>query len=158
MSCFATRPNSPAPLNQLRLWGPNLALSLGGQVDLPAETKCPGIRSHSMKNTLLALWGFTLLSTPLAATAQQSADFTYASDGSVITITGYTGSGGAVTIPNTITGLPVRIIGTSAFQNKANVTSVTIPNSLTSIGYSAFNSCTSLTNVTIPNSVISIDI
>src|SRR6185503_8966969 len=111
-----------------------------------------------MKNTLLALLGFTLLSTPLAATAQQSGDFSYSSDGSTITITGYTGPGGAVTIPNTITGLPVRIIGASAFQNKANVTSVTIPNSVTAIEYFAFNSCTSLTNVTIPNSVISLDV
>ena len=60
-----------------------------------------------MKNTLLALLGFILLSTPLAATAQ----FTYTSDGSAMTITGYTGPGGAVTIPDTITGLPVTRIG-----------------------------------------------
>jgi hypothetical protein len=41
-----------------------------------------------MKNTLLALWAFILLTTPLAASAQQSGDFTYTSDGSAITITG----------------------------------------------------------------------
>src|SRR5580765_7432528 len=109
-----------------------------------------------MKNTLLALLGFILLSTPLAATAQQSGDFTYSSDGSTITITGYTGSGGAVNIPNTITGLPVRLIGASAFQNKAKVTSVTIPNSVTSLDVAAFWRCTSLTSFTIPNSVTSV--
>ena len=64
-----------------------------------------------MKNTLLALLGFILLSTPRAATAQQFGDFTYTSDGSAITITGYTGPGGAVTIPATIIGLPVTRIG-----------------------------------------------
>ncbi len=36
------------------------------------------------------------------------------------------------------------------------LTSVTIPNSVTSIGDEAFYDCTSLTNVTIPNSVTSI--
>ena len=67
----------------------------------------------TMKNTLLALLGCILLSTPLAATAQQFGDFTYSSDGSAITITGYTGPGGAVTIPATIVGLPVTTIGDS---------------------------------------------
>ena len=37
-----------------------------------------------------------------------------------------------------------------------SLTSVTIPNSVTSIGDGAFGGCTSLTNVTIPNSVTSI--
>ena len=37
-----------------------------------------------------------------------------------------------------------------------NITSITIPNSVTSIGYSAFADCTGLTSVTIPNSVTSI--
>ena len=49
-----------------------------------------------MKSTLLTLLGFLLL-TPLSATAQQSGDFDYTSDGSAITITGYTGLGGEVT-------------------------------------------------------------
>ena len=37
-----------------------------------------------------------------------------------------------------------------------SLTSVTIPNSVTSIGDEAFDGCTSLTSVTIPNSVTSI--
>ena len=37
-----------------------------------------------------------------------------------------------------------------------SLTSVTIPNSVTSIGDCAFYDCTSLTNVTIPNSVTNI--
>ena len=48
-----------------------------------------------------------LLAGPIAATAGQYGDFTYSSDGSAITITGYTGPGGAVVIPGTIEGLPV---------------------------------------------------
>jgi hypothetical protein len=74
-----------------------------------------------MENTLLALLGFTLLSTPPAATAQQSGDFTYTNDCCAVTITGYTGPGGAVIIPDTINGLPVTAIGDSAFQNNTSL-------------------------------------
>ncbi len=109
-----------------------------------------------MKNTLLALLGTILLTTPLAATAQQFGDFTYTSDGSAITITGYTGPGGAVTIPGTISGLPVTRIGDSAFESRANLTSVTIGNNVTNIGTRAFLGCSSLASVTIPNGLISI--
>ena len=57
----------------------------------------------------------------------------------------------SVTIPNSVTS-----IGNSAFYDCSSLTSVTIPNSVTSIGYRAFQSCSSLTSVTIPNSVTSI--
>ena len=43
------------------------------------------------------------------------------------------------------------------FAQCENLTSVNIPNSVTSIGGGAFSGCTSLTNVTIPNSVTNID-
>src|SRR5208282_2760992 len=72
------------------------------------------------------------------------------------TITGHTGSGGAVTIPDSINFLPVEIIGDYAFFLCTSLTSITIPNNITSIGESAFGFCTSPTNITIPNSVTSI--
>ena len=40
-------------------------------------------------------------------------------------------------------------------HNCSSLTSVTIPNSVTSIGEYAFNGCSSLTSVTIPNRVTS---
>jgi hypothetical protein len=73
-----------------------------------------------------------------------------------ITITNYIGSGGAVNIPGVINGLPVTIIGSSAFQSCTNLTSVTIPDSVTRINGSAFFNCTSLTGVTISSNVTSI--
>ena len=51
-------------------------------------------------------------------------------------------------IPNSVTS-----IGDGAFYDCSSLTSVTIPNSVTSIGEGAFYNCSSLTSVTIPNSV-----
>ena len=47
-------------------------------------------------------------------------------------------------------------IYSAAFFNCTGLTSVTIPNSVTSIGIQAFSGCTGLTSVTIPNSVTDI--
>ena len=58
----------------------------------------------------------------------------------------------SITIPNSVT-----TIGQEAFSDCINLKSVNIPNSVTSIGYEAFFNCSSLTSITIPNSVTSID-
>jgi hypothetical protein len=72
------------------------------------------------------------------------------------TIAEYLGSGGAVTIPGTINGLPVTSIGAAAFSSCTNITSVTIPNTVTNLGQAAFYDCPSLMSVTIPNTITSI--
>ena len=105
-----------------------------------------------VKNTLLARFCFILASTPFAAPGGQSGDFTYATDGSAITITGYTGTNGEATIPATIAGLPVTSIGYGAFAYHGLLTNVTIPSTTTNIGASAFYD-TGLASVTIPDSV-----
>ena len=71
-------------------------------------------------------------------------------------ITGYTGTGGAVTIPSTLGGDPVTSIGNNAFANFLGLTSISIPAGVTSIGNQAFLNCTGLTTITIPESVTSI--
>ena len=98
---------------------------------------------------------------PQIVFAETTSDgFTYTVSGSTATITGYTGPGGDITIPSTISNgvfdYTVTSIGDGAFWNGYNLTSVTIPNSITSIGNGAFLCCYSLTNVTIPSSVKSI--
>lgn len=102
------------------------------------------------------LWLF--LAVVFSAKAGQSGDFTFQvnSTYTAVTITQYTGQGGAVVIPGTINGLPVTAIGNNAFAYCANLASISIPESVTFIGTFAFNFCTNLESITISNSSTSI--
>jgi hypothetical protein len=71
-----------------------------------------------------------------------------------VTIASYTGSGGTVTIPESIEKTPVTAIGDGAFLG-SQLTKVTIPNSVTTIGTGAFEG-NKLTGITIPDSVTTI--
>ena len=57
----------------------------------------------------------------------------------------------SITIPNSITNMMQQ-----TFYNCKNLTSITIPNSVTTIGGSVFYRCYNLTSISIPNSVTSI--
>lgn len=81
-------------------------------------------------------------------------DFAFTPDNTAVIVTNYKYNGAAadVTIPSRYQGKPVTTIGHAAFFNSA-VTSVTIPDSVTSISDEAFVNCPQLTNISIPNSV-----
>lgn len=81
-------------------------------------------------------------------------DFEFTPDNTAVIVTNYKYNGAAadVTIPSRYKGKPVTTIGHAAFFNSA-VTSVTIPDSVTSISDEAFINCPKLTNISIPNSV-----
>ena len=61
-----------------------------------------------------------------------------------------------VVIPATYNGKAVTVIGTNAFYNCANLTEITVPDSVTSIGDWAFLYCESLENITLGKNVTSI--
>jgi len=63
---------------------------------------------------------------------------------------------GSLEIPNTYNGLPVSSIWHNTFSGCSSLTSITIPDSVTSIGDYAFYACSGLPSITIPDSVISI--
>ena len=81
-------------------------------------------------------------------------DFEFTPDNTAVIVTNYKYNGAAadVTIPSRYQGKPVTTIGHAAFYDSA-VTSVTIPDSVTSISDEAFINCPKLTNISIPNSV-----
>lgn len=87
-------------------------------------------------------------------------DFGFEIINGTATITGYSGLGGEVVIPATVTdgidNFTVTSIGDRAFSGCVTLTSITIPSGVTSIGWGAFHSCSGLTSVTIPTGVISI--
>ena len=88
------------------------------------------------------------------AIASTDGDFTYTvyAPGEV-TITSYNKYGAKnVVIPATIEGYPVVKIGTAAFA-RTEITSVILPDSITSIGNEAFESCKQLETVVMPKNL-----
>lgn len=80
------------------------------------------------------------------------AQFAYTTNNGNLTITGYSGPGGALAIPGAIDGLPVTSIGPWAFYS-TTLSSVLIPDTVTNIQDGAFFDCASLTNVTLGSNV-----
>jgi len=76
-------------------------------------------------------------------------DFHYTFNDNEVTITGYKGSGGVVTIPNEIERKQVKYIGDNVFSLPNNITAITIPVNITSIGNNVFTGCTSLASITV---------
>ena len=66
------------------------------------------------------------------------------------TVTYYSGSDQNVAVPATLGIYPVTAIGNLAFYGKANMTSVTLPESVAAIELKAFQNCTSLMSVYAP--------
>jgi len=77
-------------------------------------------------------------------------------DGTYYIITGYTGSSTTVNINPSYKHLPIKEIAASAFSGCSTITSITLPESITTIGASAFSGCSSLTSLTLPTTITSI--
>ncbi len=94
-------------------------------------------------------WGPTFGNLPTVALSPP-VPYNYTINNRAITITGYTGSGGIVTVPGSIyvsgvtNFLPVTEIGPYAFAGCSGLISVIVPNCVTNIGSFAFADCTNL--------------
>ena len=75
-------------------------------------------------------------------------DFQYKiEDDNSCTITDYDGMASSLSIPSAINGHTVKQIDTGALSDNGIITSVTIPNGVTTIGFSAFNGCIKLERI-----------
>jgi len=87
-----------------------------------------------------------------------SASFTYTNNGDgTATITGYTGAETELTIPASIDGLNVTVIGSSVFENNETITNVVIPEGVATIGQYAFWQCWNLQSVSLPETLTTIE-
>lgn len=113
------------------------------------------------KKLLKTALAFAVLTGSLAAAAVTASAQPAESDyefivltGNKVSITGFNEDYvGAVDIPSTLQGYPVVDIAQNAFNNCDNITSVTIPEGISSIPYRTFYDCDNITNVTLPSSI-----
>jgi hypothetical protein len=98
----------------------------------------------------------SLLFVGISTLAQSQFKYTTNSD-NTLTITGYTGPSGAVTIPSAINGMTVSGAGPEVFGFfKTNVTSLTIPGTVTNFATYAFAFLFGLTNLTIEQGIFNL--
>ena len=105
-----------------------------------------GEKKNYMKHKTSLLYRWITALFLLALPAVVHAQFTVVTNYNLITITGYTGPGGAVVIPVLIDGYAVVDIGSNAFAYTTSLTSITIPGNVTNVGSYAFAYCTNLTS------------
>lgn len=85
-------------------------------------------------------------------------EFTKSSDGSYYSVkASNTSINGNLEIPGEYDGLPVKVIEKQGFKNCKKLTSVVIPEGITTISKEAFQYCTSVKSIEFPSSLIDIE-
>jgi hypothetical protein len=114
-------------------------------------------RIHNLRKPIACLISsIGLFCVPISVKADQWEEWTYTSDGTNVTITGYTGGNYDEVVPDVISNQPVRNIGANAFNNNYYFKSIYLGTNLTSIGDNAFLSCTNLASINTPSSLTNI--
>ena len=135
---------------------------IGAVTTISAETVNPfydfiGWYNGDMLLTDELSYSFTMSDVPVTYTAKwqpkettSDEDFTFEEIEGGYALVRYNGNDSIVIIPSIYNGKKVAFIDKLAFQNNTTITSVYIPDSVTSIGAGAFSGCSSLENITIP--------
>lgn len=113
-------------------------------------------KMNRLLSVVLALL-LTVQLLPVQAGAATEGYYTYSVSQEEAVITKCnTSISGNVTIPSTLGGYPVTGIGYRAFYNCKSITSLTIPDSVTSLGNDAFQYCTGMTGVKLGKGITAI--
>ncbi|MBR1821625.1 MAG: leucine-rich repeat protein, partial [Clostridia bacterium] len=92
---------------------------------------------------IVAAGGALLLGAPAKAATFGDYAYTENSDGTC-TVTGYSGNEAVLVIPDAMDAYTVAAIGDGAFKSNQTLTSVTLPNGVTSVGSGAFDGCAAI--------------
>ncbi len=95
---------------------------------------------------LLSLVPLTVFSVS-AVTDSQGVKYTLSDDGTYYIVSSFDETTNEVVIPAEFNGLPIKEIGSYAFEDCDSLTSIVIPDSVTSIGEGAFEYCDRLTDI-----------
>ena len=135
--------------------GTSRVFAHGASLTLPTVTR----RSHEFVGWFTAADGGTQIAEGAVVVGdmvlyahweQQPTVLLYEVSDGKATITKYSSPACEIVVPLEIDGYPVVGIGAGAFANCTELTSVTIPNSVTNIGAAAFSGCSGLTEITLP--------
>ncbi len=102
---------------------------------------------HPVKHMLRVLPAILLMLMMCAVPAFADDSFTFELNGDTATLTGYSGSDTAVTVPGYYLCKPVTAIGAGVFEGRA-ITSVALPDTIVRIGSGSFRNCTQLSEIT----------
>lgn len=109
-------------------------------------------RIISLTLSILLILTLTLSLCACGKSASPVEDFEYEFNDGTVTITGYIGTDLEIVVPDTIEERPVTVIGEKAFSGY-DMTSIVIPEGVTTIEEDAFSSCSMLENITFPDSL-----
>lgn len=102
--------------------------------------------------SILLILTLTLSLCACGKSASPVEDFEYEFNDGTVTITGYIGTDLEIVVPDTIEQRPVTVIGEKAFSGY-DMTSIVIPEGVTTIERDAFSQCSMLENITFPDSL-----